>query len=197
MSEIDPFERFASWLDEARASEPNDPEAFALATSDADGRPSVRMLLLKGLDRRGFVFHTNMESRKGLQLTANPRAAMVFHWKSLRRQVRIEGLVERVSDEEADAYFSTRPRESRIGAWASDQSRPMEGAWELERRVATFTARFGLGPIPRPPWWTGNRLRPTRIEFWRDRPFRLHERTLLERSEAVDDAPWTVSRLFP
>jgi len=197
MPEIDPFERFASWSAEARASEPNDPEAFALATTDVEGRPSVRMLLLKDVDRRGFVFYTNMESRKGVQLTANPRAAMVFHWKSLRRQVRIEGLVERVSDDEADAYFSTRPRESRIGAWASDQSRPMEGAWELERRVAAFTAKFGLGPIPRPPRWTGNRLKPTRIEFWRDRPFRLHERTLYERSEAVDDAPWTVSRLFP
>jgi len=197
MPEIDPFERFASWMAEAEAAEPNDPNAFALAAADAEGRPSVRMLLLKGVDRRGFVFFTNMESRKGVQLLSNPHAAMVFHWKSLKRQVRIEGRVERVSDAEADAYFDSRPRESRIGAWASDQSRPMEGMWELERRVAAFAAKFGLGPIPRPARWTGNRLTPTRIEFWRDRPFRLHERTLYERDRPDDDEPWAVSRLFP
>lgn len=199
MAEIDddPLDLFRDWMSEAAAAEINDPNAFALATADSEGRPSVRVVLLKDFDRRGFVFYTNMESRKGTQLLADPHAAMVFHWKSLKRQIRIEGVVERVSDEEADAYFASRPRESRIGAWASDQSRPMTGRWELEKRLAAATARFGLGPVPRPSHWTGNRLKPTRIEFWRDRPSRLHERTLFERAEPRDEAPWTVSTLFP
>jgi pyridoxamine 5'-phosphate oxidase len=188
-----PFELFRSWLAEAEPGEPNDPNAVALATADARGRPSVRMVLLKDVDERGFVFYTNLESRKGEQLAANPFAAMVFHWKSLRRQVRIEGAVEAVSPGEADAYFDSRARESRIGAWASRQSRPMEGRWDLEKRVARYTAEFGFGAIPRPPHWSGFRLIPERIEFWRDRPFRLHERILYERA----DTAWTVTRLYP
>ncbi len=195
LAERDPFEAFALWLKEAEAGEPNDPNAMALATADAEGRPSVRMVLLKGLDDRGFVFYTNSESRKGEQMEANPNAALCFHWKSLRRQVRVEGGVERVSDEEADAYFQSRPRESRIGAWASQQSRPLQGRWELETRVAQFAAKFGVGTPPRPPHWNGYRVVPRRIEFWQDRPFRLHERVLFERGDGPNG--WTTSRLYP
>jgi len=191
--ETDPFPRFHSWFDEAQISEPNDPNAMTLATADAQGRPSARMVLLKGVDGDGFVFYTNLESRKAQELAENAQAALLFHWKSLRRQVRVEGSVSQVSDVEADAYFATRPRGSRIGAWASDQSRPMEGMFVLERRVAEFTAKFGLGEIPRPPHWSGFRVVPDRIEFWKEGRFRLHERIVHVR---VGDS-WSVERLFP
>lgn len=191
--ETDPFPRFRTWFEEAQASEPNDPNAMTLATADSKGRPAARMVLLKGADDNGFVFYTNIGSRKGLELAENPRAALLFHWKSLRRQVRIEGPVEPVSDREADEYFASRPRGSRIGAWASDQSRPMQGMFVLEKRVAEYTAKFGLGEIPRPPHWSGYRVTPERIEFWKEGRFRLHERIVHTRS----GDRWTIERLFP
>ncbi len=191
--EQDPYALFAAWMEEAVRSEPNDPEAMALATADAQGRPSVRMVLLKGVDARGFVFYTNTESRKGQHLLTNANAALLFHWKSLRRQVRIEGPIERVSDAEADAYFASRPRESRIGAWASQQSRPLESRWELEKCVAKYTAKHAVGAVPRPEYWTGFRVLPSRIEFWRDKPFRLHERIEFQRS----GEDWVTQRLYP
>lgn len=189
----EPFALFRSWLAEAEAGEPNDPTAMALATVGSDGMPSVRMVLLKGLDDRGFVFYTNTESRKGDQLEAHPKAALCFHWKSLRRSVRVEGEVERVTDAEADAYFQSRPRGSRIGAWASAQSRPLPDRMALERGVAEYTLRFNIGEIPRPPHWSGFRVLPNRIEFWQDKPFRLHDRLLYVR----DGEGWTTSRLYP
>jgi pyridoxamine 5'-phosphate oxidase len=195
-SDRNPYELFAEWLDEAGRSEPNDPNAMALATADAAGAPSVRMVLLKGVDDRGFVFYTNTESRKGEQLLANANAALCFHWKSLRRSIRVEGRVEQVTDAEADAYFDSRPRESRIGAWASQQSRPLEGRWELEKRVAQFAAKHAIGRVPRPPHWTGFRVLPARIEFWQDRPFRLHDRLLYLRDEAQATG-WTTEKLYP
>lgn len=189
----DPIALFQSWLAEAEKREANDPTAMALATCTADGRPSVRMVLLKEADQRGFTFYTNLESRKGGELIGNPHAALVFHWKSLRRQVRVEGEVERVDDTEADAYFASRARGSQIGAWASRQSRPLTGRFELERRIGEYTARFGLGAVPRPEHWSGFRVVPHHIEFWQDRPFRLHDRTVYDR---VDTA-WQTTHLFP
>ncbi len=189
----DPLALFGSWMAEAARSEPNDPNAVCLATATPDGRPSARMVLLKGVDPRGFVFYTNLESRKGTELAANPAAAMCFHWKTLQRSVRVEGAVEQVSDEEADAYYASRARGSRIGAWASRQSRPLEGRWALEKAVAEQTLRFGLGEIPRPPHWSGFRLLPARIEFWRDMPFRLHERRVFHHA----GQGWETEMLYP
>jgi len=191
VSEIEnPFNLFSQWLQEAEKKEVNDPTAMALATSTADGFPSVRMVLLKDVDERGFVFYTNLGSRKAQDLVDNPKAALCFHWKTLRKQVRVEGLVTPVSAEEADAYYQSRPRASRIGAWASKQSQPMEGRWELEKRVADYTAKFGIGEIPRPDFWSGFRLDPTRIEFWADQKFRLHDRIIYDRQ----DGEWATQR---
>lgn len=197
---VEPFLLFEGWFGEAREKEPNDPNAMAIATCDPSGLPNVRMVLLKGLDGphvpgRGFVFYTNLESAKGRELIANPKAALVFHWKSLLRQVRARGLISPVSAEEADDYYASRHRTSRIGAWASKQSRPLESRLALEKAVAIETARFGIGAIPRPSHWSGFRLTPLEIEFWSDRPFRLHER-LVFRRETPDDG-WTKSRLYP
>ena len=193
LPEADPFALFETWLKAADDAEPGDPNAMALATVDADGLPDVRMVLLKGFDRDGFVFYTNTQSAKGRELTANPKAALLFHWKSLRRQVRIRGAVEPVTAEEADAYFATRARHSQIGAWASDQSQPLPDRVALEKRVAEFGLKFGLGKVPRPPHWSGYRVKPETIEFWRDRPFRLHERLVFQRV----GTNWETSRLFP
>ncbi|QIB33749.1 pyridoxamine 5'-phosphate oxidase [Ancylobacter pratisalsi] len=192
----EPFELFETWFKDAKASEPNDPNAMALATVDADGLPDVRMVLLNGRDAHGFIFYTNTQSAKGLELAAVPKASAVFHWKSLRRQIRLRGPVERVSDVEADAYFATRPRLSQIGAWASQQSRPLEGRFALEAAVAKVTAQYALGSVPRPPHWTGFRIRPVQIEFWHDRPFRLHDRIVFRRP-LPDGGEWTRTRLYP
>lgn len=193
MSERDPFGLFGEWLAEAEKSEPNDPNAMSLATVDGQGRPSLRMVLLKDFDERGFVFYTNLESKKGQDLAGNPHAAICLHWKSLRRQIRVEGAVEPVTAEEADAYFASRARGSQIGAWASAQSRPLAGRFELERKVGETAARFGIATIPRPSHWSGFRLVPRRLEFWQDRPFRLHDRLVYNR----DTSGWTTEKLYP
>lgn len=190
----DPIALFEDWLAEAKDKEPSNHNAMSLATADAKGRPSVRMVLLKSVDARGFVFYTNFESRKGRDLQENQHAALCFYWKSLDRQVRIAGTCAPVGDEEADAYFDSRPRDSRIGAWASAQSRPLEGRWALEKRIAEYTAKFAVGDIPRPPHWSGFRLAPERIEFWEERPFRLHDRTVYHRT--ADDG-WETEKLYP
>lgn len=191
--EDDPFALFGAWFAEAEQSEPNDPNGMTLATATQAGRPSARMVLLKGWDREGFVFYTNLQSQKGCELAANDQVALLFHWKLLRRQVRIEGSATPVTDAEADAYFATRPRLARLGAWASDQSRPLDSRATLVARVAALEARYALGDIPRPPHWGGYRVRPVRFEFWRDMPFRLHDRTSFTR----DGDGWGLEKLYP
>lgn len=191
----EPFRLFGEWLADAKESEINDPNATALASVDSDGLPDVRMVLLKGFDANGFVFYTNFESAKGTEILASMKAAMCFHWKSLRRQVRIRGPVEIVSDAEADEYFASRPRGSRIGAWASRQSRPLESRFALEKAVAEYTARHPLGEIPRPAHWSGFRIVPVQIEFWHDRPFRLHDRLVFRRE--MQGKNWEKTRLYP
>ena len=200
---VPPFELFASWLTEATASEPNDPTAMTLATVGADGRPVARMVLLKGLDpagtpARGFVFYTNLGSRKAADLRAHPQAALLFHWKTLRRQVRVEGAVQNVTAAEADAYFASRPHQSRIGAWASDQSQKLDQRATLEARVADYAARYP-GEVPRPPQWSGLRVVPDRFEFWRDMPFRLHDRSIYALNQTGTGAGtcWVQSSLYP
>ena len=191
----DPFALFRQWMAEAAKSEVNDPEAMTLASVDELGLPDARIMLCKGADERGFVFYTNAESAKGRELAATPKAAVLFHWKSLRRQVRARGAVARIPDNELDAYFASRPRASRIGAWASQQSRPLESRAKLLQAVAVLAAKFGIGDIPRPPYWGGYRLTPTEIEFWQDVQFRLHDRVLFKR--AREGEPWSRERLFP
>ncbi|NVJ98284.1 MAG: pyridoxamine 5'-phosphate oxidase [Alphaproteobacteria bacterium] len=190
-----PFNMVNDWIAEATASEANDPTAMALATSTPDGFPSVRMVLMKGCDAEGIVFYTNLDSRKGNELAENPKAAILFHWKTLRRQIRIEGEVEAVSAEEADAYFASRPRASRIGAWASKQSREMQGRFEFEAAIASYMAKFGAGDVPRPENWSGFRLKPTYFEFWRDRKFRLHERITYKLDDEASN--WALAELYP
>ncbi len=190
-----PYALFDAWMKDASASEPNDPTAMALGTVDEDGLPNVRMVLLKAVDEHGFVFYTNYESAKGCELLSQKKAAICFHWKSLRRQVRIRGEIIQVSDEEADAYYNSRDRGSRIGAWASRQSRPMSDRFELEREVAKKAVKYAVGAIPRPDYWSGFRLVPSAIEFWRDKPFRLHDRRLFSRKTHEDN--WEIEQLFP
>jgi pyridoxamine 5'-phosphate oxidase len=189
----DPFARFHAWMVEAIEGEPNDPNAMTVVTTTPDGRPSARVILLKGVDDRGFVFYTNKESRKANELAANPRVFLLFYWKSLGRQIRIEGVVEHVTDAESDAYYASRPRISRLGAWASSQSRPLANRAELERRLAEYDARFPGEDIPRPPYWSGYRVIPESFEFWQLMPFRLHDRTTYTR---MADG-WAIGKLFP
>jgi pyridoxamine 5'-phosphate oxidase len=191
----DPFVLFESWFADATQSEPNDPNAMTLATVDEEGMPDARIVLLKGWDRNGFVFYTNTQSVKGQELTARPVAALVFHWKSLLRQVRVRGTASPVSAEEADSYYQSRPRDSRIGAWASQQSRPLGSRVELDNAVSNVEARFGQGDVQRPPHWSGFRITPLTIEFWHDRPFRLHDRIVFKRSSAT--AEFSKQRLYP
>jgi pyridoxamine 5'-phosphate oxidase len=191
----EPLRLFAAWFEDARQAEPADPDAMALSTVDRDGLPNVRMVLLKGFDQRGFVFYTNQGSQKGQELADHAAAAAAFHWKSLKRQVRLRGTVEQVSDAEADAYFASRARLSQIGAWASKQSAPLESRLAFEKAVAQVTARYGLGPVPRPPFWVGYRIVPLVMEFWQDRPYRLHDRVEFRRK--APDGAWTKTRLYP
>ena len=191
----EPFVLFSQWFEDAKGSEPNDPNAMALATVDGSGMPNVRMVLMKGWDEAGFVFYTNTESAKGREILGTLKAALVFHWKTLRRQVRVRGLIEQVTDAEADAYFQSRPRDSRIGAWASQQSRPLEGRFALEKAVAVNAAKYAIGEVPRPQHWTGFRILPVEMEFWHDRPFRLHDRGVFRRDMPSGD--WTKTRLYP
>jgi pyridoxamine 5'-phosphate oxidase len=191
----DPFVLFDAWMEEARKTEPNEANAMSIATVDAQGRPNVRMVLLKDAGPQGFVFYTNTESAKGSEIASHGYAAICLHWKTQRRQVRARGSVIRVSDEEADAYFATRPKDSQIGAWASAQSRPMEGRFAFEKEIAKYAARYALQKVPRPPYWSGYRIAPFEIEFWRDRPFRLHDRLVYRRD--APDQPWRTERLFP
>ncbi len=194
-AENEPFALFERWFKDAKEKEPSDPNGMALATADASGFPDVRMVLMKGFDHSGFVFYTNAESAKGRQLEENARAAVAFYWKSLRRQVRVRGTIEPVSDAEADAYFRSRDRGARLGAWASRQSRPLEDRLALEKRIAEYALKYGVGEVPRPEYWRGYRLVPLSIEFWRDRPFRLHDRLQFTRTDAA--SPWVKSRLYP
>jgi pyridoxamine 5'-phosphate oxidase len=191
----EPMRLFAAWLEDATKSEPRDPTAMTLATVDRDGMPDARMVLLKSADAHGFVFFTNTESQKGQELAGSPKAALVFHWKSLNRQIRVRGIVERVTDAEADAYFATRPKQAQIGAWASQQSRPLESRLAFEKAVAVNAAKYALGNVPRPPYWSGYRIVPSSIEFWHDRPFRLHDRIVFKRAEPGAD--WSKTRLYP
>jgi len=191
----EPLQLFAAWMTEAAASEPRDPTAMTLATVGIDGLPNARMVLLKGADERGFVFYTNVDSQKGRELDARPKAALVFHWKSSNRQVRVRGDVERVTDAEADAYFATRPKQAQIGAWASKQSAPLESRLAFEKAVARYAAKYALGDVPRPANWSGYRIKPLSMEFWQERPFRLHDRVEFKRDNL--GAPWAKTRLYP
>ena len=191
----DPMALFAAWMEEARKSEQNDPNAMSLASVDSAGRPNLRMVLLKGAEDGTFVFYTNYESAKGVELIGQPHAALCFHWKSTGKQVRVRGTVAKTSAAESDAYFATRAKDSQIGAWASPQSRPMEGRWVFEKAIAEYALKYGLTKVPRPAYWTGWRITPSRIEFWRDRPFRLHDRLVYGRENSA--SPWTTERLFP
>ncbi|MDO9441370.1 MAG: pyridoxamine 5'-phosphate oxidase [Beijerinckiaceae bacterium] len=189
----EPMRLFAAWLEDATASEPRDPTAMTIATVDASGMPNARMVLLKGADERGFVFYTNQDSQKGQELDTAQKAALVFHWKSLNRQIRVRGTVERVTAEEADAYFASRPKQAQIGAWASKQSQPLESRMAFEKAIAINAAKYALGTVPRPPNWSGYRIVPVAIEFWHDRPFRLHDRIVFKR----DGDAWSKTRLYP
>jgi pyridoxamine 5'-phosphate oxidase len=191
----DPLRLFAEWLEDATRSEPSDPNAMAVATVDADGLPNIRMVLMKGFDDRGLVFYTNMESQKGHELDQNPKAAVLFHWKSRKRQIRLRGPVERVTEAEADAYFASRARLAQIGAWASKQSAPVESRLAFEKAIARYTAKYAIGSVPRPPYWSGFRIDPLSIEFWQDRPFRLHDRVEFKRER--NGGPWIKTRLYP
>jgi pyridoxamine 5'-phosphate oxidase len=191
----EPFVLFAAWLDQATASEPRDPTAMTLATVDAEGLPNARMVLLKGADEKGFVFYSNKDSQKGRELDASAKAALVFHWKSLNKQVRVRGTVEIVSAADADAYFASRPKQAQIGAWASQQSRPLESRLAFEKAIAIYAAKYAIGTVPRPPYWIGYRIVPLVIEFWQDRPFRLHDRVEFRRD--APSAAWRKTRLYP
>jgi len=191
----EPFRLFSEWFNDAVKAEPNDPTAMTLATVEADGMPDARMVLMKGFDEQGFVFYSHIDSAKGRELAAHPKAALVFHWKSLRRQVRVRGTVSPVTAAEADAYFATRPKQAQIGAWASKQSEPLESRFAFEQAIAKIAARHLIGEVPRPPGWSGWRITPLAIEFWHDRPFRLHDRIVFRRPSL--DAAWTKTRLYP